>query len=75
MDNIWPLFGHNIIFRNSMGDVWYNWLCTPREDGKARLLKHYDYCGAHSAFSFIEHIKKVCKLITKTFNQDGLWCR
>jgi hypothetical protein len=69
------LFIHYIIFSKSLGDVWYNWLFTPREDGKSRLLVHYDYFGARAAFSFIEHIKKVRKLFTKTFNQDGLGCR
>jgi hypothetical protein len=52
----------NVIINNfsyKLDDDWYSrWLCTPREDGKPRVLILEPF-AERSIFAFIEHIKKV----------------
>jgi hypothetical protein len=48
-----------INFSYKLDDDWYSrWLCTPREDGKPRVLI-LEAFAERSIFAFIQHIKKV----------------
>jgi hypothetical protein len=56
---------------NGRRDYWFSdWLYTPREDGKPRvlILDGYKRLGPHPQLShsiFINHIAMVCKIISE----------
>jgi hypothetical protein len=52
-------------FSYRLSNEWFSeWLCTPREDGKPRVLVLQPAVDCEEkCASFIEHLKKVFKLI------------
>jgi hypothetical protein len=60
----WSLFFkvklNEIYLRSNIGIQWLcNWLYTPREDGKARVLVLYPFESEAAILTLIEKIKKV----------------
>jgi hypothetical protein len=60
MVSIFKVKLNEIYLRSNIGIQWLcNWLYTPREDGKARVLVLYPFESEAAILTLIEKIKKV----------------